>query len=154
MGSMDGLRQDIRYALRSLRQAPGVFAVAALSLALGIAVNVTMFAGVDILLLRPLDYPNVRRLVQIWSDNRERGWDQNSISLPDFTDWRKESRTLSMAAYSGGSYNLADGDRPERVGGLRVSPNFFALLGITPVRGRFFHEVHRDLAVGLDHHQP
>jgi hypothetical protein len=55
---------------------------------------------------------------------------------PDFTDWRKESRTLSMAAYAWGSFNLADGDRPERVEGLRVSPNFFALLGVTPVRGR------------------
>ncbi|HSE53522.1 MAG TPA: hypothetical protein VLB00_15135, partial [Gemmatimonadales bacterium] len=61
---MDTLRQDIKYAFRSLRQAPGVFAVAALSLALGVAVNVTLFAGVDILLLRPLDYPNEARLLQ------------------------------------------------------------------------------------------
>ncbi|HEY9519548.1 MAG TPA: ABC transporter permease, partial [Gemmatimonadales bacterium] len=135
---MDTLRQDIKYAFRSLRQAPGVFTVAALSLALGVAVNVTLFAGVDILLLRPLDYPNEARLVQVWSDNKERGWQESSISLPDFVDWRKESRTLSFAAYAGGSYNLADGDRPERVSGLRVSPNFFSLLGIAPVRGRLF----------------
>jgi len=135
---MDQLRQDIKYAFRSLRQAPGVFAVAALSLALGVAVNVTLFAGVDILLLRPLDYPNHSRLVQVWSDNKERGWDQSNISLPDFVDWRKESSTLSLAAYGGGSYNLADGDRPERVTGPRVSPNFFSLLGVTPALGRFF----------------
>jgi len=136
---MDSLRQDIKYAFRSLRQAPGVFAVAALSLALGVAVNVTLFAGVDILLLRPLDYPNHSRLVQVWSDNKERGWDQSSISLPDFVDWRKESTTLSFAAYGGGSFNMADGDRPERVSGPRVSPNFFSLLGVTPALGRFFH---------------
>jgi len=135
---MDTLLADIKYALRSLRQAPGVFTVAALSLALGVAVNVTLFAGVDILLLRPLDYPNTERLLQVWSDNKERGWSQNSISLPDFVDWRKESTSLSYAAYSGGSYNLADGDRPDRVTGLRVSPNFFSLLGLTPARGRFF----------------
>jgi putative ABC transport system permease protein len=135
---MDTLRQDIKYAFRSLRQAPGVFAVAALSLALGVAVNVTLFAGVDILLLRPLDYPNEARLLQVWSDNKERGWEQSSVSLPDFVDWRKESRTLSFAAYAGGSYNFADGDRPERVTGLRVSPNFFALLGLAPARGRLF----------------
>ena len=136
---MDTLRQDIKYAFRSLRQAPGVFAVAALSLALGVAVNVTLFAGVDILLLRPLDYPNHSRLLQVWSDNRERGWDRSSISLPDFVDWRKESTTLSLAAYGGGSYNMADGDRPERVSGPRVSPNFFGLLGVTPALGRFFN---------------
>lgn len=137
---MDTLRQDIKYAFRSLRQAPGVFTVAALSLALGVAVNVTLFAGVDILLLRPLDYPNHARLLQVWSDNKERGWDQNSISLPDFVDWRKASTTLSLAAYGGGSYNLADGDRPERVIGPRVSPNFFSLLGVTPALGRFFNQ--------------
>jgi putative ABC transport system permease protein len=137
---MDLLLQDIKYALRSLRAAPGVFTVAALSLALGVAVNVTLFAGVDILLLRPLDYPNTERLLQVWSDNKERGWSRNSISLPDFVDWRKESTSLSYAAYAGGSYNLADGDRPDRVTGLRVSPNFFSLLGIAPARGRFFLE--------------
>ncbi len=137
---MDALLQDIKYAFRSLRQAPGVFTVAALSLALGVAVNVTLFAGVDILLLRPLDYPNHARLLRVWSDNRERGWNESSISLPDFVDWRKESTTLSLAAYGGGSYNLADGDRPERVIGPRVSPNFFGLLGVTPALGRLFNQ--------------
>jgi putative ABC transport system permease protein len=136
---MDTLLQDIKYAFRSLKQAPGVFTVAALSLALGVAVNVTLFAGVDILLFRPLDYPNAERLVQVWSDNRERGWDQSSVSLPDFVDWRKESTTLAFSAYAGGSYNMADGDRPERITGLRVSPNFFSLLGVTPARGQFFN---------------
>lgn len=136
---MDTLLADIKYAYRSLRQAPGVFLVAALSLAIGVAVNVTLFAGVDILLLRPLDYPNTPRLVQVWSDNKERGWDQSSVSLADVVDWRKESATLSIAAYSGGNYNLAEGDRPDRVDGLRVSPTFFSLLGVTPAKGRFFN---------------
>jgi putative ABC transport system permease protein len=137
---MDTFLQDFKYAFRSLRQAPGVFAVAALSLALGVAVNVTLFAGVDILLLRPLDYPNTSRLITVWSDNKERGWTQNSTSLADFLDWRKDSHSASFAAFAGGNYNLAEGDRPERVGGLRVSPNFFNLLGTAPALGRFFRE--------------
>jgi putative ABC transport system permease protein len=135
---MDTLLQDVKYAFRSLRQSPGLFLVAALSLALGIAVNVTIFAGVDILLVRPVNYPNVDRMVQIWSDNTERGWDQSSISVPDFVDWRRESKTTTMAAYTRGDYNLADGGRPERVSGNRVSPNFFSLFGIAPAKGRFF----------------
>jgi putative ABC transport system permease protein len=53
-------------------------------------------------------------------------------------DWRRESKTTSLAAFTGGDYNLADGDRPERVSGLRVSPAFFSLFGIAPARGRFF----------------
>src|ERR1043166_6244011 len=135
---MDPLLQDLKYALRSLRQAPGLFLVAALSLALGVAVNVTIFAGVDILLRRPLPYPNASRLLAVWSDNKERGWNESSTSLADFVDWRRESRTESLAAYSSGNFNLADGARPERVSGLRVSPDFFARLGVAPAQGRGF----------------
>src|SRR5262245_43213294 len=132
---MDAILQDAKYALRSLLQAPGLFAVAALSLALGVAVNVTIFAGVDLILVRPVDYPNTDRMVQVWSDSRERGWEQSSISPADFSDWRKEAKTVGLAAYGGASFNMADGDRPERVEGQRVSPNFFGLFGITPARG-------------------
>jgi predicted permease len=135
---VENLLQDIKYAFRSLRRSPGFFALASLSLALGIAVNVTIFAGVDLILIRPVDYPNTDRMVQVWSDNPERGWDQSSVSMPDFVDWRREVRSASLAAYTGGDYNLADGDRPERVSGLRVSPTFFQAFGIVPASGRFF----------------
>src|SRR6185436_9027520 len=118
---MDAFLQDVKYAFRSLRQSPGLFVVAALSLALGIAVNVTIFAGVDLILIRPVDYPNVDRMVQVWENNKERGWDQSSVSIPDFVDWRRQSKTASFAAFTGGDYNLADGGRPERVNGRRVS---------------------------------
>lgn len=135
---MDNLLQDIRYAFRSLRKSPGFFVLASLSLALGIAVNVTIFAGVDLILIRPVDYPNLDRMVQVWSDNKERGWDESDTSVPDFVDWRRETKTASLAALTGGDYNLADGGRPERVNGLRVSGNFFDIFGIAPAKGRFF----------------
>ena len=135
---MDLFLQDVKYAIRSLRQSPGLFLVAAFSLALGVAVNVTIFAGVDLVLIRPVDYPNTDRMVQVWEDNKERGWEQSSVSVPDFVDWRRQSKLASMAASTGGDYNLADGGRPERVSGTRVSPNFFAIFGVAPARGRFF----------------
>ena len=135
---METLLQDIKYAFRSLRKSPGFFALASLSLGLGIAVNVTIFAGVDIVLVRPVDYPNLDRMAQIWSDNRERGWDESSVSVPDFVDWRRDSKFASIAAYTGGDYNLADDGPPERVSGLRVSANFFEMFGIAPAQGRFF----------------
>ena len=81
---MDTILQDIRFALRSLRRSPGLVLVATLSLALGIAVNVTLFAAVDIMLLRPLPYEESERMVQLWSTNLSRGWDQTSISLADY----------------------------------------------------------------------
>ena len=137
---MDNLLQDFKHAVRSLRHSPGLFVVASLSLALGIAVNVTIFAGVDLILVRPLNYPNVNRMVQIWADNKERGWTRNSVSLADFVDWRDGIKSASISAWSGGSFNLAEGDRPERVNGIRVTPNFFSLFGIAPAQGRFFRQ--------------
>ena len=94
-------------------------AVATLSLALGIAVNVTLFAAVDIMLLRPLPFPDPDRLVHLWSTNPSRGWDQTSISMADFVDWRRQSRTLTLAAYRGSSFNLSDDtEAPMRAVGM------------------------------------
>ena len=135
---MEALIQDIRYAVRSLRQSPGFFALASLSLALGIAVNVTIFAGVDLILIRPVQYPNLDRMVQVWSDNPDRGWEQSSISMPDFVDWRRQVKTATLAAYTGSDFNLADEGRAERVNGTMVSPAFFSTFGFRPAQGRFF----------------
>ncbi len=135
---MEHLLQDIRFAWRSLRQSPGFFALASLSLALGIAVNVTIFAGVDLILVRPVDYPNTDRMIQVWSDNKERGWQNTSVSLADFVDWRRETKSASLTAYASGDFNLADGGRPERVSGMRVTPDFFSTFGVVPAKGRLF----------------
>lgn len=129
---------DIRYAARSLRQSPGLLLVATLSLGLGIASNVSMFAGVDILLLRPLPYPEPDRLIQVWSTNPTRGWTESSVSVPDFQDWREGMRTADLVAHTGVSFNLSDESQPERMMGTRMSPNGFGLLGATVVAGRLF----------------
>ena len=136
---MEAILRDLRFAFRSLRRSPGLVAVATFSLALGIAVNVTIFAAVDILLLRPLPFPEADRLVQVWSTNPSRGWDQTSVSLADFRDWREQSRTMTLVAYRGASFNLSDDvEDPLRASGARVSPGFFALLGAKPSLGRTF----------------
>jgi predicted permease len=136
---MEAVLRDLRFAFRSLSRSPGLVAVATLSLALGIAVNVTIFAAVDILLLRPLPFPEADRLVQVWSTNPSRGWDQTSVSLADFRDWREQSRTMTLVAYRGASFNLSDDvEDPYRASGARVSPGFFAVLGARTSLGRTF----------------
>ena len=127
---MDTLLQDLRYAFRSLVSRPSVFAVAALSLALGISANTTIFAALDAFLVRPLPYPEAERLAQVYAANPKRGWTRASSSTPDYQDWRKETKTLDLAAYSGGNFNMVAGDRPERVSGARVTPNFFRVMGV------------------------
>ncbi|HEX9894410.1 MAG TPA: ABC transporter permease [Gemmatimonadales bacterium] len=143
---MDSILRDLRFALRSLRRSPGLVAIATLSLALGIAVNVTIFAAVDILLFRPLPFQEPDRLVHLWSTNPSRGWDQTSISLADFRDWREQSRTMTLVAYRRASFNLSDDtEEPIRASGARVSPGFFTVLGARPALGRGF---------GLEEEQP
>lgn len=133
---MDQLKRDLWHALRSFRRSPGLVTIASVSLALGIAVNVTMFAGVNSLLWRPLGYPDRDRLVQVWQIHRERGWDRITVSVPDFLNWRERTRTALLAAYAGGSFNFAEGERPERVAATRVSGDFLDLLGAPVVLGR------------------
>ncbi|MEX2281881.1 MAG: ABC transporter permease [Gemmatimonadota bacterium] len=135
---MDTLRQHLKIAARSLLRSPGLLLVATLSLALGISVNTTIFSAVDVFLVRPLPYPEPDRLFQVWTTNQERGWEQSSISPPDFLDWRRESRALDIAAEAGSSFNLTGAERPERLNAVRVSDNFFRVIGINPALGRTF----------------
>ena len=136
---METFLRDLRFAARALLKHPTVFAVAVLSLALGIAANTTIFAAIDAYLIRPIPVPNAERIVQVWSTNPQRGRGNWGVSPPDFRDWLRESRTMQLAAYSGGSLNLAvAGDRPERVSGARVTPSYFRVFAFRPVVGRAF----------------
>ena len=135
---MDTLLQDLRYSFRSLASRPAVFAVAAFSLALGISATTTVFAAIDAYLIRPLPYPGSKQIAQIWTTNPTRGWNRASSSVPDFLDWQRESKSIELAAFTGSSFNLLAGDRPERAGGARVTPNFFRLMGVRPTVGRWF----------------
>jgi putative ABC transport system permease protein len=135
---MDEIRQDLKLAFRSLRRGGALIAVAVLSLGIGIGANTTIFSAVDVFMLRPLPYPDSDRLYTVWTTNRERGWNQVSFSVPDFVDLRERSRTLSVSVADGASFNLSEGDHPERVGGGRVSSNYFEVLGVQPAMGRGF----------------
>jgi putative ABC transport system permease protein len=136
--AMDTVWQDIKYAIRSLRRGGALIAIAVLSLAIGIGANTTIFSAVDVFMLRPLPYPDSDELYSVYTTNRERGWSRVSFSVPDFVDLRERSRTLDVAATRYTSFNVSEGDRPERLSGVQVSSNFFRMLGVQPARGRAF----------------
>ncbi|HSL69686.1 MAG TPA: ABC transporter permease, partial [Longimicrobiales bacterium] len=145
---MDAFRQNIRFALRSLLRNPGVLLVAVLSLGLGISVNTTIFSAVDVFLVRPLPYPDPDRILQIWSTNPERGFNASSIAVPDYLDWRRAAATVDLAAYRGSSFNLSGRGEPERLSALRVTSNFFRVVGVAPRLGRAFTD--EEEAAGRD----
>jgi len=135
---MDELWQDVKYALRSLRRGGALIAIAVLSLAIGIGANTTIFSAVDVFMLRPLPYPDSHDLYIVFTTNSERGWSQVDFSVPDLVDLRERCQTMSIATGDNSSFNLSEGDRPERLGGGVVSTNFFDVLGVQPAIGRGF----------------
>ena len=149
---MNGLIQDMRYALRQLRKSPGFTLIAVLTLALGIGANTAIFSVVEGVLLRPLPYRDSGQLARIWSTSNRTSSDVSSY--PDFKDWADQNHSFQqMAAYRGQSFNLSGGDHPERIRGLMITSKFFELLDVKPMLGRSFsrdeHELGRNHVVLL-----
>jgi putative ABC transport system permease protein len=131
-------RQDLRYGLRMLLKTPGFTAAAALTLALGVGANTAVFSVVYATLLRPLPYPEAERIYSVEVTMPER-----SLSfagrIQDYLEWRKADTAFSaVAALQTAEWNLTGNGEPERVGGARVSVNFFDFLGVHPSPGRGF----------------
>jgi putative ABC transport system permease protein len=144
MAGMTGMLQDTRYALRQLRKSPGFTLVAVLTLALGIGANTTIFSVLNATLLKPLSFPDPDRLVLVWQTFGKGPDNYSIVSAPNFWDFEQRNHVFEgMALFDSGGrgYNLsASGSsrEPEQVSGLRVSANFFSVLGVQPFLGRTF----------------
>jgi len=127
---------DARYAVRLLRKSPGFTATALLMLAAGLGVNTTIFSVVNAVLLRPLPYRDPSRLVMIG----ERGSNgAGNVGYTTFLDWRDRSHGFEdVGLIRSWSATIVPDGEPERVAGMRVSSNFFRLLGVRPALGRDF----------------
>lgn len=137
---MDDLLQDLRYAIRGLLRSPGFALVAVLTVGLAIAANTALFSVVDAVLLRPLPYPDADRLVMLWQDRSARAeGEAERFSPPGFLALREMSGTLeSVAAVREWEPTLTEVNEPERLVGLRVSHEYFDVLGVRPAIGRAF----------------
>ena len=132
---------DIRYGLRQLIKHPAFTIIAILTLALGIGANTAIFSVVNAVLLKPLPFPEPDQLIAVgMTDTRQKGeTNLNSLSYPDFFDFRDQNRTLtSMAVYRDRSFALTSEEGATSLHGAKVSAQFFDVLGIKPVMGRAF----------------
>ena len=137
---LEQLGQDIRYALRMLRKAPGFTAVAVLTIALGIGATTAIFSVVDATLLHPLAYPQPEKLVSIEDDLAGVGARDVGISVPEWHDLERSGVFEYVSVMGGGgSVNLTGASQPTRARFLPEAPNYFALLGVKPELGRAFN---------------
>lgn len=130
---------EVRRAVRSLRHSPAFTTASVLTLALGVAATTTMLTLVDSILLRPLDIPDADRVVRIHHTfgDREGGDPVAQFALPFF---QENERTFELigAHWGPSDLTLAGSDAPERVRGVRATPELLTLLGATAVVGRLF----------------
>lgn len=138
---LDLLRQDLRYAWRTLTaRAQRSFAVAAiLTLALGIGAATAIFSIVHAVMLAPLPFHAADRVVRLYETNQELNITEFSVSFPNFDSWRRRVTLVSLAAAKSTGVNLTDGGPPEHVSALTVTAGFLPTLGLPPVAGRDFH---------------
>jgi putative ABC transport system permease protein len=132
---------DTRYAARGLRRKPGFTAVATATLALGIGANTAIFSVVNDVLLRPLPYDHPEELVRIWSRNPGEGRERYYTSPLSFNRWREEIDAVEdIAAAWPRDVTLTDDENlPVRLKAMSPTPNWFSVLGLTPLLGRTFN---------------
>src|SRR5215211_2510504 len=136
---METLVQDVRYAVRLLLRSPGFALTSIVVLALAIGANAAIFSAVKGVLIAPLPYPDPDRLVRLFEENPTTP--HFPMAPADFRDYRAELRTFDgIAAYLRNDLQLADGDRPEQLRGMRVTAGFFKVTGWPPAVGREFEQ--------------
>lgn len=131
--------QDVRIALRQLRKNPGFTALAAMTLALGIAANATIFAWINATILDPI--PGIRRtgpMIALQMGERSEH-PSPPFSYPDFVDLRAGVRSFSgMIGYHDDWVSITGGGKPQRIYGALTTADYFEVLGVRPILGRGF----------------
>jgi putative ABC transport system permease protein len=138
---MDALWRDLRFGVRALVRQPGFAMTVVITLAVGLASNATQFSMVDALVLRPLPFRDVDRLVQVFGSSPQKNAfsERQAVSPADLVDWQRQ--TQAAEALVGLVYwdaNITGTREPERVQAFIVSPPFFQALGLEVSQGRGF----------------
>jgi putative ABC transport system permease protein len=138
---LDHFLRDVRHAGRSLRKSPGFAAAVIITLALGIGVNTAIFSVVHAVLLKPLPYSHPDQIysVEVVTPARRSQFSSMPVTVQTYLEWRKADTAFAeMTALRRWECNLTGDGEPERLGGARVSTNFFSFLGVPLARGRGF----------------
>ena len=138
---------DLRYAFRQLRKAPGFTVTALATIAICLGANLAIFAVINSILLRPLPFPNADRLVTIFNTYPKAGVENDGVSYTNYYERRGNIPAIaSLSVFSPYGHVVGEPGSTEQVESLRISPEFFATLGVNLALGRTFTE--EEAAVG------
>ena len=143
LGFFDTAEQDVRFALRSFRRAPGFTAVAVLTLAVGIGANTAIFSAVNAMLLRPLPFREPERLMKVNLTVPPRGdqpgWDGAPWSYPKFDAFRRAQTVFEdLSLWTDAQATVRVGSDAERAFHEQVDSRYLPTLGLRTVLGRNF----------------
>jgi putative ABC transport system permease protein len=131
--------RDLLYAARTLRKAPGLWAAAVFTLAMGIGGTSAVFTIVNRTVIDPLPYPDSERLVLIWGSKPHEGLPEIPFSQPDFEDLRASARSFdALGAWALDRGNASAGGEPAQVQYAIVTASLFPHFGVQPLAGRLF----------------
>ena len=134
---MEAVFQDLRYALRQLRKAPGFACAAILILALGIGGTSAIFSTLNPILFEPLPYPHASRIMMIWYADEDGV--RSSQAFHTYRELAERNRSFeAVAVMKMWQPTVVGADQPERIDGQQVSAAYFRALGVTPALGRDF----------------
>ncbi|HEX9894072.1 MAG TPA: ABC transporter permease [Gemmatimonadales bacterium] len=134
-----GVMQDLRISLRGARRTPLYALVASITFALGIGANAAVFSLLDAVVIRPLPFPGLDRLVRIYEHDTKEDRPFGQITIADFRDWQSQTTTFEgLAAFRYRFFTLTGTGEAQSLMGGQVSPAFFDILGIRPFIGRAF----------------
>jgi putative ABC transport system permease protein len=138
---MNALMLDVRYSLRMMAKSPGLTAILALTLALGIGVSTTIFSVVDSIVLRDPPYESPDRLARLYTELHGGKEVQGHFpfSVPEIGELQQACRSCALVAgWFQGTAPLSGGDRPVRIAVGYATHELLPALGVAPILGRWF----------------
>jgi predicted permease len=134
--ALEPLLRNLRFSWRMLLRNPGITLTVLLTLALGVGANTAIFTVDYATMLAPMPYPQSGQLMMVWSKIQTY---HNVVSAGDYTDWKNQNKTFeSLNAFTGGAFNMATAEQPDKVNAHIVTPGFYKMMGLPMLLGRGF----------------
>jgi len=138
---------NVRFAFRQLRKAPAFTVTALATVAICLGANLAIFAVIDSILLRPLPFPQSDRLVTIFNTYPKAGVENDGASITNYYERRGNIPAFSsLSIFRDFSEVVGETGAAEQTEIMRVSPDFFATLGVNLAMGRSFNEAEAEVA--------